>query len=146
MKGIARILLLSGAAGIALAALLPWVTVEGLPIHLDWIGTRISPVGRTVSGMDTPAWPFLLGAAGLVAVLTLLNLARKLLLLFGLLTTVVGAGLAYYVMNVIDIETSGRSALEQTVAGVAIASSAEAGPFVLLGSGLCILLGALRRD
>lgn len=142
MKGIARILLLLGAGGIALAAVLPWVRVEGLPIRLDWLDTRVAAVGRTVSGTDTPAWPYLLGAAGVVTALTLLNLARKLLMLFGLLVTVAGAGLTYYVMNVIDIEASKRGVLAETAAGLVADSTAKAGPFVLLGSGLCILVGA----
>ncbi len=147
MKSIARILLLLGAGGVALSAVLPWVRVEGLPINLDWLDTRVSPLGKTVSGTDTPAWPYLLGAGGLIAGLTLLNVARKLLMLFGLLVTVAGAGLTYYVMNVIDIEAEKRE-IPTLVAGALADSSAQLGPFVLLASGLCILVGAvvLARD
>lgn len=148
MKGIARILLLVGAGGVALSAVLPWVRVEGLPISLDWLDTRIAPIGQTVSGTDTPAWPYLLGTAGLVAGLSVLNFARKLLMLFGLLVTVAGAALTYYVMNVIEIEAEKRGAVAEAIAGAATDSSAKLGPFVLLGSGLCILIGAvyLSRD
>ena len=148
MKGIARILLLLGAGGVALSSVLPWVRVEGLPINLDWLDTRVAPLGKTVSGTDTPAWPYLLAAAGVIAGLTLLNVARKLLMLFGLLVTVAGAGLTYYAMNVIEIEAEKRGAVVEAIATAAADSSAQLGPFVLLASGLCILVGAvaLARD
>jgi hypothetical protein len=147
VKSIARILLLLGAGGVALSAVLPWVRVEGLPINLEWLDTRVAPLGKTVSGTDTPAWPYLLGAGALIAGLTVLNVARKLLMLFGLLVTVAGAGLTYYVMNVIDIEAEKRD-IPALVAGAVADSSAKLGPFVLLASGLCILVGAvvLTRD
>jgi hypothetical protein len=145
VKGIGRILILAGAGGVAASAFLPWVTVEGLPLHLDWLGTRISPIGKTVAGTDTAAWPGVVGAGALVGLLALLNLARRLLVLLGLVITLAGAGLVYYVLNVVDIETSGRSAVEQLVAGAAVSSSAGVGPFVLLAGGIAILLGALAR-
>jgi hypothetical protein len=145
VKGIARILILAGAGGVVASAFLPWVTVEGLPIHLDLLDVRISPVGTTVAGTDTAAWPGVVGAGALVGLLALLNLARRLLVLLGLVVTVAGAGLLYYVLNVVDIETAGRSMVEQAVAGATISSSAEAGPFVLLASGLAILSGSLLR-
>ena len=145
MKGIGRILVLAGAGAVAASAFLPWVTVEGLPLQLDWLGTRISPIGKTVAGTDTDAWPGVVAAGGLVGLLALLNLARRLVVLLGLLITLAGAGLVYYVINVVDIETSGRSALEQAVAGATVSSSAEAGPFLLLAGGVAILLGALTR-
>ena len=146
MKGIARILLLLGAGGVALSAVLPWVEVRGLP-QLDWFDVEVGALGTSVSGTDTPAWPYLLGAAALIAALTLFNVARKLLMLFGLLVTVAGAGLTYYVMNVIDIEAEKRD-IPTALAGLAADSSAKLGPFVLLASGLCILVGAvaLARD
>ena len=146
MKGIARILLLLGAGGVALSSVLPWVEVRGLS-QLDWFDVDVGTLGKTVSGTDTPAWPYLLGAAGLITALTLLNVARKLLMLFGLLVTVAGAGLTYYVMNVIDIEAEKRD-IPTAVAGLVADGSAKLGPFVLLASGLCILVGAvvLARD
>lgn len=146
MKSIARILLLAGAAGVVLSAFLPWVTVEGLPIDLDldWIGADIRPGGRTVSGRDTAAWPVVVGVGAVVAVLTVLNLARKLLLLFGLLVVVAGAGLLYYVSNVVDIETS-DNAIKQAIASAAVEETAQAGPFLLLASGAAILAGAVAR-
>ncbi len=143
MKGIARILLLLGAGGVALSSVLPWVRVRGA-LNLAWLDTGVvAPLGKTVSGTDTPAWPYLLAAAGVIAVLTLLNFARKLLMLFGLLVTVAGAGLTYYVMNVVDIEAEKRDVLTGTALSTLADSSAKLGPFVLLASGLCILVGAL---
>lgn len=145
MKGIGRLLLLAGATGVIGAAFLPWVTVEGAPIDLDLLRTDISAAGRTVSGTETPAWPVVVGVGGVIAVLALLNLARKLILLLGLVVTLAGAGLVYYVMNVVDIETSDNS-IKETLAGALISSSAEPGPFLLLASGIAILIGALLRD
>ena len=77
-----------------------------------------------------------------VAALALLGLARKLLVLLGLLTTLAGGGLLYYVLNVVDIETKG-STIKHTLATATIDSSAGAGPIVLLAGGLCILIGSL---
>lgn len=142
---IARLLVLAGAGAVGASAFLPWVTVEGAPLDLDLLNTRIAATGRTVSGTETPAWPFLVGLAGLVGALALFNLARKLLVVLGLLTTVAGAGLVYYVMNVVDIETSG-DAIRSTVAGALVQSTAEPGPFLLLAGGLAVLIGAVLRS
>ena len=127
-----------------LSPFLPSVTIEGAPINLDLIGARVSPGGTTVSGSETSAWPVLVAVGAIVAGLTLLNMARKLLVLFGLLVVVAGGGLLYYALNVVDIETAERTVIERAVAGAAITSSAEAGPFLLLASGICILIGALK--
>lgn len=129
----------------AVAAFLPWVTVEGLPLSLDLLGTDITAVQKTVSGVDTPAWPVLLGVGGLVLLLALTNVARKVQLLLGLLVTAGGAGLLYYLANVIDIETADSSRLERLLADAAVGSSVGAGPVVLLGGGIAILLGALAK-
>lgn len=145
MKGIARLLLLAGAAGVIGTAFLPWVTVSGAPIDLDILQVGITGVGETVSGTDTVAWPGVVGVGAVIAVLALLNLARKLLLLLGLVVTVAGAGLVYYVMNVVDIEAQGNI-IKETLAGALVSSTAEAGPFLLLASGIVILVGvALNR-
>jgi hypothetical protein len=146
VTGIARVLVLAGAAGVIAAAFLPWVTVEGLPLDLDLLQTRISPVGRTVTGDETAAWPGVVGAGAVVGVLALLNLARRLVVLLGLVIALAGAGLVYYVLNVVEIETAGRSAVEQAVAGAVVSSSAGPGPFLLLASGICILAGGLLRS
>jgi hypothetical protein len=142
VKWIGRLLLLAGAAGMIGAAFLPWVTVNGAPIDLDLLRVNLSGVGKTVSGTDTAAWPGVVGVGALVAVLTVLNMARKLMLLLGVLVTLAGAGLVYYVMNVVDIETSGN-AIKETLAGALVSSTAEPGPFLLLASGVAILVGAI---
>lgn len=144
MTGIGRLLLLGGAAGVIGAAFLPWVTVEGAPIDLDLLQVGITGIGKTVSGTDTAAWPGVVGVGGLVALLALLNVARKLLLLLGLLVTVAGAGLLYYVLNVVDIESKGN-VIKETLAGALASSSAEAGPFLLIASGIAILAGAILK-
>jgi hypothetical protein len=82
---------------------------------------------------------------GVVALLALVRFAKKLLILLGVAITLAGGGLLYYVLNVIDIETSSRSIIEQTVAGLALTSSAGSGPPLLLASGLAVLVGALLR-
>jgi hypothetical protein len=124
---------------------LPWVTVKGaLPSTLDLglLGAEVSPLGKTVSGTETKAWPIVVAVGAVVAVLGLLGLARKLILLLGLLTTVAGGALLYYVMNVVDIETKGDT-LKNTLANVALDSSAGAGPILLLAGGLAIAIGAV---
>lgn len=147
MKILARLLVLAGAAGVVASAFLPWVSVEGAPLALDlgWLGVDVSPGGTTVSGTETAAWPVVAGVGALVALLAVFNVARKLMMLLGLLVVVAGGGLLYYVLNVVDIETAGRTAVEQALAGAAITSSAGAGPFVLLAAGVAILLGAVIR-
>ncbi|HEV8623223.1 MAG TPA: hypothetical protein VG034_02090 [Acidimicrobiia bacterium] len=145
MKMISRILVLAGAAAVLLSVGLPWVTVKGaLPSTLDLglLGAEVSPLGKTVLGTETKAWPIVVAVGAVVAVLGLLGLARKLILLLGLLTTVAGGALLYYVMNVVDIETKGDT-LKNTLANVALDSSAGAGPILLLAGGLAIAIGAV---
>ena len=145
MKMLSRIIVLAGAAAVAGSVALPWVTVKGaLPSQLDLgvLGAEVSPLGKTVSGTETKAWPIVAGLGALVAVLALLGLARKVLVLLGLLTTVAGGALLYYVMNVVDIETKG-DALKNALANAALDSSVGAGPLLLVAGGLAILIGAL---
>jgi hypothetical protein len=145
MKMISRILVLAGAAAVAGSVSLPWVTVKGaLPSQLDLgvLGAEVSPLSKTVSGTETKAWPILAGIAAVVAVLALFGLARRLLVLVGLLTTAAGAALLYYVMNVVDIETKGDE-LKNALANAALDSSAGAGPLLLVAGGLAIVIGAL---
>jgi hypothetical protein len=94
-----------------------------------------------VWGTDTRAWPFLLGGAVVAGCLALFGILRRLLLLLGLVTLAAGAALIHYVLNVIDIATR-RDSLEHAVAHLSLVSSAGPGPFVLLGAGVCIFLGA----
>jgi hypothetical protein len=145
MKMISRILVLAGAAAVVVSVGLPWVTVTGaLPSTLDLglIGAEVSPAGKTVSGTETKAWPVVAAVGAVVAVLALLGLARKVILLLGLLTTVAGGALLYYVMNVVDIETQGDT-LKNALANLALDSSAGAGPMLLVAGGLAIAIGAL---
>jgi hypothetical protein len=145
MRMSARLLVLVGAAAVIAAAFLPWVRIEGLPITLDLLQTKVTAVGRTVSGTDTAAWPGVIGAGAVVAALAALNLARRLLVVLGLVVTLAGAGLVYYVLNVVDLETAGQNPIQQAATRLAVSSSAGPGPFVLVAGGLCILIGALRR-
>jgi hypothetical protein len=143
MKMISRILVLAGAAAVLGSVAMPWVTVTGpLPRQLDLglLGAEVSPLGKTVSGTETKAWPIVAAVGAVVAVLALLGLARKLLVLLGLLTTVAGGALLYYVMNVVDIETKDDA---YAPANLVLDSSAGAGPMLLLAGGLAILIGAL---
>ena len=144
MKMISRVLMLVGAAAMLGSVSLPWVKIEGLPVDLDLglLGADVSPGSMTVSGTETKAWPVIACVGVVVAALALFGLARKLLLLLGLLTTVAAGGLLYYVLNVVDIETKGDT-LKNTLANAALDSSAGAGPMLLLAGGLCILIGAI---
>jgi hypothetical protein len=142
-----RLLILTGAAGVVASAFMPWVTVNGTPLHLDlgWIGATVSPGGKTVNGTDTSVWPAVVAVGGVVAALAAVRIAKKLLILLGLAITVAGGGLLYYVLNVIDIEGAKHGAIVETLANVALTSSAGPGPPVLLASGLAVLVGALLR-
>jgi hypothetical protein len=145
MKMISRILVLVGAVAVAASVALPWVTVKGaLPakLNLGLLGTDVAPLSRTVSGTDTKAWPIVAGFGAVVALLALFGLARKLIVLLGLVAAVGGGALLYYVMNVVDIETKGDT-LKNALATAALHSSAGAGPMLLLVGGLVILVGAL---
>lgn len=145
MKMISRVLVLVGAAAILGSVAVPWVTVRGaLPTTLDLglLGADVSPLSKTVSGTETKAWPVVAAVAAVVAALALFGIARKLLLILGLLTTVAGGALLYYVLNVVDIETKG-DALKNALATTALDSSAGAGPLLLLAGGLCVLIGAI---
>lgn len=141
-----RVLGIAGAALIALAAVLPWVTVNGrLPVDLGILGADVTVRARTVGGEDTVALPYLLGLAAVVGVLTVLGRARRLLLLLGVLVTVAGGGLVYYLANVIDIETADRSAIERAAADLALSSTVKVGPYALVVAGILVVLGAVGR-
>jgi hypothetical protein len=137
-------LLLAGALGLALSVLLPWVTVKGpgLTIDLGVVGAKVSSGSQTVAGVETSVWPFLVGSALLVVVLTVLGVATRLLALVGLVVSIAGAALLYYCANVLDIETSG-SALKRAISDAVLTSSTGPGPPLILASGLAILVGGL---
>jgi hypothetical protein len=142
---LSRVLLLGGAAATLLAALLPWVTVNGprLSLDLGLVGADVSTGDRTVAGLDTSLWPVLAGVALVVAALALLGIARRALLVLGLLVTAAGALLLVYMANVVDIETKGSSALGQAAADALLTSSIGPGTPVLLAGGIAIVTGAL---
>jgi hypothetical protein len=137
-------LLLAGAAGLALSVLLPWVTVKGpgLVLNLGVLGAKVSSGSRTVAGVETSLWPFAVSIAVLVVVLTVLGVATRLLAVVGLVVTLAGAALLYYCANVLDISTSG-SALKRAISDAVLTSSTGPGPPLVLASGLAILLGGL---
>src|SRR5207253_10287247 len=112
------------------------------PLERALLAAAASPLSKPGSGTDTNAWPIVAAVGAVVAALALFGLARKLLLILGLLTTLAGGGLLYYVLNVVDIETKGDT-IKHTLATATIDSSAGAGPIVLLAGGLCILIGSL---
>jgi hypothetical protein len=145
VKSVGRLLLLAGAAGLALSVLLPWVTVRGLSLNLDLgvVGAEITPGSKTVAGVETSVWPFCVGAAAVVVVLTLLNVAHKLLAVVGLLVTAAGGALVYYCANVVDIETSDSGPIARALADALIESSTGPGPPLIVASGIAILVGAL---
>ena len=144
MKTAGRMLLLAGALGLALSVLLPWVTVKGPVVSLDLglVGGEITSGSKTVAGVETSVWPFAVGVALLVVILTILGVAARLLAVVGLVVTIAGAALLYYCANVLDIETGG-SAVKRAVADALLTSSTGPGPALLLASGLAILVGGL---
>lgn len=140
---LARGLLLAGAAATIVACLLTWVTIDGPSLVLGLVGAEVSPGDRTVTGLDTPLWPFLVGTAVVVAALALLERARRVLLVVGLLVTAAGAALLVYMANVIEIETRGDSGLEQAAADALLTSSVGPGTPLLLAAGVAIVAGSL---
>jgi len=144
VKSAGRLLLLAGAAGLALSVLLPWVTVSGPVLKLDLgvLGARVSTGSKTVAGVDTSIWPVAVGIAILVLILTLIGVASRLLALVGLLVTIAGGALLYYCANVLDIQTSG-SALKRAISDAVLTSSTGPGPPLVLTSGIAILVGGL---
>jgi hypothetical protein len=145
MRSAGRLLLLAGAFGLALSVLLPWVTVRGLPLRLDLgaVGAEITPGSMTVAGVETSLWPVCVGVAAVVFVLTLLNVARRLLAVLGLLVAAGGGALVYYTANVVDIETSDGGPIARAVADALVESSTGPGPPLVLASGIAIVAGAL---
>lgn len=145
MKFAGRLLLLAGAAGLALSVLLPWVTITGLSLALDLdiVSAEVTPGSRTVAGLETNAWPAAIGIAAAVAILTVLNIARKLIAVLGAIAAAGGAALVYYTSNVIDIETSDSGPVARALADAVVDGSMGPGPPLILASGIAILVGAL---
>ncbi len=144
---LSRVLIVAGGAAVVLSALLTWVTVTGLGVVLDLgpIGAELGLADGTVAGTDTSLWPAIVAVGGLAAGLGLLGIARRVLIGLGIAATLAGAALVYYMANVIDIETSGASDLEQLAADAVVDSSVGPGTPLLLAGGVLILVGALAR-
>ena len=142
---ISRVLILSGAAATLLSAFLPWVTVKGLPVTLDLglVGAEVSLGSRTVAGTDTVLWPALVAVALVVAALALFGVAWRLLFMIGLIVSVAGGVLLFYVANVIDLETRGSNQLMRAAADALLSSSIGPGTPLMLGGGLAIVAGSL---
>jgi hypothetical protein len=140
---VSRILLLAGAVGLAVAAVVPWVTIKGLGLDLGPIGAKVAPGAQTVHGTDTSLWPVVLGIGVLVVLLALLKLARRVLLAIGLVAIAGGAALLYYLSNVIDIESDGGSTVEKLLTEALVSSSVGPGAPLLIAGGIAIVAGAL---
>lgn len=129
----------------------PWADVNG-PIDLGFLGVTTPAAGQDVSGLDTPAWPVLLGLAGVVVAATLWIKLMKLVLVVGVLLVLGGAGLVYYIQNAVEIESRKESAqqtgtelekdVRATVGDLAVDVTTKPGPYLVLGSGLLVVLGA----
>ncbi len=107
------------------------------------IGARTSLAARTVNGTDTSIWPVLLGVGAVVALLAVLNVARRLLLAVGLIVILAGGALLYYVANAAELEAGGRETIRGIVAEALITTSTGPGPPLLIASGVAIVIGAL---
>lgn len=142
---IPRVLILAGAAATLLSAFLPWVTVEGVPVRLDLglVGAEVSLGSRTVAGTDTVLWPALVAVALVVAALALFGVAWRLVFMIGLIVSVAGGVLLFYVANLIDLETRGSNQLTRAAADALLSSSIGPGTPLMLGGGLAIVAGSL---
>jgi len=140
-----RPLTLLGGVGVLVSVFLPWVTIAGTPLDLGLglLTVTIVPGGKTVSGTATSVWPIICGVGLLVLVLSLLPRTGKLIAVLGGLVAIAGAGLVYYVANIIAFKTDQHGALVRDIAGATITSQTGPGPPLLLVSGLVILAGGL---
>lgn len=136
-------MLLIAAAALAVAAVLPWVTISGIELQLGPLGADVAPGARTVHGTDTSLWPVLVGVAAVVAILGLLGVARKLLLALGLVVIAGGGALLYYLSNVVEIESSNSNAIEKLIADAVISSSVGPGAPLIIAGGIALVAGAL---
>lgn len=143
MRLVSRLLMLAGAAGMVLAALLPWVTINGLHLDLGVLGALISPGARTVAGTDTSIWPAIVGVGVIVAVLAIVGVAHKLALALGVVAIGGGAALWYYCANVVDIKSREGGEIERALADALISSTTGPGTPLLVASGVVIVIGAL---
>ncbi len=145
MRLLGRLLTTIGGLGVVVSVLLPWVTVSGIPLDLNvgLLSVDIVPGGRTVAGTGTSAWPIILAAGLLVIALSLVPRAARLVAVLGGLIAIAGAGLVYYVENIIKFKTDQHGAIVRLIARATITSSTGPGPPLLLASGVVILVGGL---
>lgn len=145
-----RLLILAGAAATVLSVFLTWVTISGLTIVLDLglVGPELGPGDHTVSGTETELWPAIVAIGAVAGVLGLLGIARGVLIVLGLVTTLAGVGLVVYMSDVIDHATAGDDVLDELTnqaANALLDSSTGPGTPLLAVGGLLILVGALAR-
>jgi hypothetical protein len=140
-----RLLTILGGLGVLVSVFLPWVTVAGTPldVNLGLLSVDLDPGGRTISGTGTSVWPIVCVVGLLVLALSLVPRAGRLLALLGALVAVAGAGLVYYVENIVKFKSDGHGALVGLIAKATITSSSGPGPPLLLFSGLVILVGGI---
>jgi drug/metabolite transporter superfamily protein YnfA len=145
VRVLGRLLCVLGALGVLASVFLPWVTVSGTPLDLDLglLSVDIVPGGRTVSGTGTSIWPVFVVAGLLVLGLSVIPRAGRAIAALGGLIAVAGAGLVYYVENIIKFKTEQHGAIVALIAKATITSSTGPGPPLLLASGLVILVGGL---
>lgn len=145
MRLLGRLLAIAGAVGVILSVFLPWVTVSGTPldVNLGLLSVDIVPGGRTVAGTGTSIWPVICGVGLLVGVLGLVPRAGRLLVVLGGLIGIAGAGLIYYVENIVRFKTDQHGAIVRLLANATITSTTGPGPPLLAASGLVILIGGV---
>jgi hypothetical protein len=143
-----RLLTIVGAVGVITSVFLPWVTISGTPLDLNvgLLSVDIVPGGRTVAGTATSIWPVICGVGLLVLILSLVPFAGRLLVVLGALIMIAGAGLTYYVANIVRFKTDQHGAIVRLIANATITSSGGPGPPLLLASGVVILVGGLAAS
>jgi hypothetical protein len=148
VRFLGRLLTIAGAVGVIASVFLPWVTVSGTPLDLNagLLSVDVVPGGRTVAGTGTSIWPIVVVIGLLVGVLSLLPRAGRLLAGLGVLVTIAGVGLLYYVENIIKFKTDQHGLIVKLLANATITSSTGPGPPVLLASGIVILVGGLAAS
>lgn len=148
MRALGRLLTLTGGIGVVASALLPWVTVAGTPLKLGLglLSVDVVPGGRTVSGTGTSVWPIVVVAGLLIIALSLAPRAGSVLAVLGGLITIAGAGLTYYMANLVNLEAEKHGAIVRMLANATITSSTGPGPPLLAASGIVILVGGVAAS
>ena len=146
LSGAARWLAAGGGLAVVAAVVLPWVTVRArVPVDLELLSVEVPAGEHTVAGIDTMVWPGLAALAILAVTAAALRRGRRLFVGLGLLFAAAGAGLLYYLANIIDIKTRDSSVLERTAADLLIGTSVGPGPYVIMGGGAALAIAGLLR-